>query len=205
MVNSKRALKAFAFAFVFLFVLGFVYPTVMSEITQNVIPFQSEGSPVKINGTVYGSYLIADAFNASYFFHPRPQNNNTYAIDSNGTLNQTLKYIHQFQAENPGVNLSQIPYAMVAYSASGVDPNIPILGAYDQVSRIAYSIQNVSTASNVSLSTSSLESMLDTNIQDMEQRTFPVFGSYYVNTVQLNVWIIQFMQSEGILPAGMVS
>lgn len=205
MVNSRRVLKAFAFAFVFLFVLGFVYPTVMSEITQNVIPFQSEGSPVKINGTVYGSYLIADAFNASYFFHPRPQNNNTYAIDSNGTLNQTLKYIHQFQAENPGINISQIPYAMVAYSASGVDPNIPILGAYDQVSRIALSLQNISAARNVSLSANSLESLLDNRIAQMEQRNFPVFGSYYVNTVSLNVWIIEYMQGKGILPSGLLS
>lgn len=204
-MNSRKIVKAFAFAFVFLFILGFVYPTVMSEITQNVIPFQSEGSPVKINGTIYGSYLIADAFNASYFFHPRPDNNNTYAIDSNGTLNQTMKYIHQFQAENPGVNISQIPYAMVAYSASGADPNIPILGAYDQVSRIAHSLQNVSAAKNVSLSYTALMGLLDDRISQLEQVNFPIFGSYYVNTVSLNVWIIEYMQSEGILPAGLLS
>ena len=204
MVNSRKIAKIFAFAFVFLFILGFVYPTVMSEITQNVIPFQSEGSPVKINGTVYGSYLIADAFNASYFFHPRPDNNNTYAIDYNGTLNQTEKYIHQFQSENPGINISQIPYAMVAYSASGVDPNIPVLGAYDQVARIAHSLQNVSAGRNVSLSLSSLEGLLENRISQLEQVNFPIFGSYYVNTVSLNVWIIQYMQSEGILPSGLL-
>lgn len=204
-MNSKRAIKAVAFAFVFLFVLGFVYPTVMSEITEHAIPFQSQGSPVKINGTVYGSYLIADAFNASYFFHPRPSANNTYAIDTNATLNQTLTYINQFRSENPGINLSQVPYAMVAYSASGVDPNIPILGAYDQVARIANSIQNVSAARNISLSVSSLESMLNSKISQLEQRNFPVFGSYYVNTVALNVYIINFMQNEGILPSGLLS
>jgi K+-transporting ATPase ATPase C chain len=204
-VNSKRAIKAVAFAFVFLFVLGFVYPTVMSEITEHAIPFQSQGSPVKINGTVYGSYLIADAFNASYFFHPRPSANNTYAIDTNATLNQTLTYINQFRSENPGINLSQVPYAMVAYSASGVDPNIPILGAYDQVARIANSVQNVSAARNISLSVSSLESMLNSKISQLEQRNFPVFGSYYVNTVALNVYIINFMQNEGILPSGLLS
>ena len=205
MVKAKMIMKAFVFAFVFLFVLGFVYPTVMSEITMHAIPYQSEGSPVEINGTVYGSYLIADAFNASYFFHPRPDNNNTYAIDTNGTLNQTLKYIHQFQAENPGINISQIPYAMVAYSASGVDPNIPLLGAYDQVARIAHSLQNVSADRNVSLSISSLESLLDGKIAQLEQRNFPLFGSYYVNTVSLNVWIIEYMQSDGILPSGLLS
>ncbi len=204
-MNSKRAIKAVAFAFVFLFVLGFVYPTVMSEITEHAIPFQSQGSPVKINGTVYGSYLIADAFNASYFFHPRPSANNTYAIDTNATLNQTLTYINQFRSENPGINLSQVPYAMVAYSASGVDPNIPILGAYDQVARIANSVQNVSAARNISLSVSSLESMLNSKISQLEQRNFPVFGSYYVNTVALNVYIINFMQNEGILPSGLLS
>lgn len=204
-MNSRRLLKAVVFAFTFLFVLGFVYPTVMSEITEHAIPFQSQGSPVKINGTVYGSYLISDAFNASYFFHPRPQANSTYAIDSNATLNQTMSYLHQFQSQNPDVNISQIPYAMVAYSASGVDPNIPILGAYDQVARIAHSIQNVSAQRNVSLSAGSLESILNSKIANMEQRNFPVFGSFYVNTVSLNLWIIEYMQGQGILPTGTLS
>lgn len=201
MVNGKRLLKAFGLAVVFLFILGFAYPTITAEITQLAIPYQSQGSPVEINGTVYGSYLLADAFNATYFFHPRPSANSTYSIDSNYTLNQTRDYISQFRAENPGINISQIPYAMVAYSASGLDPNIPVLGAMDQVPRIAQSIHQAALNMSINVSISSMESALTAQISADEHQNFPIFGSYYVNTVALNVWILNFMSSEKILPA----
>lgn len=202
MVNSRRVLKGFALAFAILFLLGFVYPTVTAEITQVALPFQSSGSPVEINGTVYGSYLLADAFNASYFFHPRPSASNMYPIDTNATLNQTEQYLQQFQSENPTINITDIPYAMVAYSASGQDPNIPVLGATDQVARIASSIHEVGMNASVNISVSDMEAQLTALIQHNEQRNFPIFGSYYVNTVALNVWIIDYLMSENVLPTG---
>lgn len=198
-MNYKRLIKAFAFAFTFLFILGFVYPTVSAEITQRVIPFQSQGSPVTVNGTVYGSYLLADAFNGSYFFHPRPSASTTYPIDTNYTLNQTEGYISQFEAQNPGINVTQIPYAMVAYSASGQDPNIPVLGAFDQVNRIANSIVSAGANASINVSFSGLVTALYNLINQTEQRNFPIFGSYYVNTVTLNVWIINYMVSQKIM------
>lgn len=205
MVNYKSFLKGFALAFAILFLLGFVYPTVTAEITHIALPYQSSGSPVEINGTVYGSYLLADAFNASYFFHPRPASSNQYPLDTNSTLNQTEQYLHQFKAENPTVNISQIPYAMVAYSASGQDPNIPILGASDQVARIANSLYNLGVNASVKINISNLESQLNSIISQNEQRNFPIFGSFYVNTVTLNVWIINYMVSEKILPSNVLS
>lgn len=204
MVNYRRLLKGFAFAFTVLFVLGFAYPTITAEITMHAIPFQSQGSPVEINGTVYGSYLLADAFNASYFFHPRPSASAMYPIDSNSTLNQTEQYLSQFKAENPTVNISQIPYAMVAYSASGQDPNIPPIGAYDQVSRIAGSLHQVAQNMSVSITVSELTAILNSKVNQYEQRNFPIFGSYYVNTVSLNVWIINYMVSTNILPSSVL-
>ena len=198
-MNYRRLLKSFAFAVVFLFLLGFAYPTITAEITQIAIPFQSQGSPVEINGTIYGSYLLSDAFNASYFFHPRPSGGNISVIGSNQTLNETERYISQFKAENPGVNISQIPYAMVAYSASGQDPNIPILGAYDQVARIAGAINSIALNKSVNVTITGLESVLNQKINDYEQRNFPIFGTYYVNTVSLNVWILNYMVSSNML------
>lgn len=199
-MNYKRVLKAFALAFAILFLLGYVYPTVTAEITQNVMPYQSEGSPVVINGTIYGSYLLANSFNGSYFFHPRPSSNSVYPIGSNYTLNQTQQYLSQFEAENPTVNISEIPYAMIAYSASGQDPNIPVLGAYDQVARIVSSIQQAGSNVSVNISSSELTNTLNNLINQSEQRNFPIFGSYYVDTVYLNVWIINYMESMKIMP-----
>lgn len=204
MVNYKRFLKGFALAFAILFLLGFVYPTVTAEITQVTLPFQSSGSPVEINGTVYGSYLLSDAFNASYFFHPRPSASSTYPINTNATLNQTEHYLKQFQAENPTVNITDIPYAMVAYSASGQDPNVPVLGALDQVARIAGSIHNVGVNASVNISVSGLKAQLNSLIVHNEKRNFPIFGSFYVNTVTLNVWILNYLISGNIMPSGLL-
>ena len=197
--------KAIGFAIVFLFLLGFAYPTITAEVTQLAIPFQSSGSPIEINGTVYGSYLLSDAFNGTYFFHPRPSANNTYPIDSNQTLNQTEKYLSQFRSENPGINISEIPYAMIAYSASGMDPNIPVLGALDQVPRIATAIHQAALNASVNISVMSLESLLHGEIDSYEKQNFPIFGSYYVSTVALNVWILNFMSSNHILPQDLLS
>lgn len=203
-MNYKRILKGFVFAFTILFILGFVYPTVTAEITQAALPYQSAGSPVEINGTIYGSYLLADAFNASYFFQPRPAASNNYPLTTNNTLNQTLQYIHQFKSENPTVNISQIPYAMVAYSASGEDPNIPVLGAVDQVARISASIHNLGQNASVNISLTGIEAQLNSLIQQNEQRNFPIFGSYYVNTVSLNVWIINYLTDMKIMPSNVL-
>lgn len=199
-MNYRRIIKAFAFAFSILFVLGFVYPTVTAEITQVAIPYQSEGSPVTINGTVYGSYLLANSFNGSYFFHPRPSASNNYPIGSNYTLNQTEEYLSQFQSENPTINISKIPYAMVAYSASGQDPNIPVLGAYDQIPRIVSSVVQAGANISINISSTVLAQSLYSLINQSEQRNFPIFGSYYVNTVYLNVWIINYMESMKVMP-----
>ncbi len=204
-MNYKRILKGFAFAFTILFVLGFVYPTVTAEITQVALPYQSSGSPVEINGTIYGSYLLADAFNASYFFQARPAASNEYPLNTNNTLNQTLQYIQQFKSENPTVNISQIPYAMVAYSASGEDPNIPVLGATDQVARIATSIHGLGQNVNMNISMTNIETQLNSLIYQNEQRNFPIFGTYYVNTVSLNVWIINYLTAMKILPPNVLS
>lgn len=205
MVNYKRYLKGFVFAFTILFLLGFVYPTVTAEVTHFALPYKSAGSPVEINGTVYGSYLLADAFNASYFFQARPSTANMYPIDTNATLNQTEQYLQQFQSENPTVNISQVPYAMVAYSASGQDPNIPILGATDQVARIATSIHDLGENHSVNISVTDLETQLNSLIYNNQQRNFPIFGSYYVNTVTLNVWVLNYLISNNILPSNVLN
>ncbi|MCL6089919.1 MAG: potassium-transporting ATPase subunit C [Candidatus Thermoplasmatota archaeon] len=205
----KSLLKPFAFAVVFLFLLGFVFPTLTSIVTEKALPFQSSGSPVTINGKVYGSYMIAEAFNSSVFFHPRPSaigyNMSTsggysYSIDSNQTLNLTQHYIKKFEQENPGINMSQIPEAMVSYSASGLDPNIPVLGAYDQVPRIATAIYNLSLNKSLNLSVSNIYAILNDSINRNERQNFPIFGSYYVNTVELNIDILKLLMAENILP-----
>ncbi len=209
MVKISRFIKPVALALVVLFVLGFAFPTVMSIITEKTIPYQSTGSPVKIGGKIYGSYLLAEAFNSSVFFQPRPSatsynlsetGGGNYSIDNSAMLNLTLKYIKQFENRNPGINASQIPEAMVSYSGSGLDPNIPVQGATDQVDRITSSIHNLLENKSVNLSTDQIEQFLLNKISSGEKQNFPLFGSYYVNTVYLNFAIINYLIGLKALP-----
>jgi len=206
-VNSK--LKPVVMAVLILFLFGFIFPTVTSLVADHAIPFKANGSLIKQNGTIYGSYLLAEAFNASFFFQPRPSDTNynlsesggpSGSLGSNLTLNQTLQYLHQFMSMNPGINVSEIPYAMVAPSASGLDPNIPVQGAEVQEPRIERSISSLFSSRGKSVNESAVYSFLNETIRSYEEQNFPLFGSYYVNTVQLNLAIIGYLQKNGVLP-----
>ncbi|HLH85353.1 MAG TPA: potassium-transporting ATPase subunit C [Thermoplasmataceae archaeon] len=206
-MNSK--LKPVVMAVLILFLFGFIFPTVTSLVADHAIPFKANGSLIKQNGTIYGSYLLAEAFNASFFFQPRPSDTNynlsesggpSGSLGSNLTLNQTLQYLHQFMSMNPGINVSEIPYAMVAPSASGLDPNIPVQGAEVQEPRIERSISSLFSSRGKSVNESAVYSFLNETIRSYEEQNFPLFGSYYVNTVQLNLAIIGYLQKNGVLP-----
>ncbi|MCL4438669.1 MAG: potassium-transporting ATPase subunit C [Candidatus Thermoplasmatota archaeon] len=207
-MKTKSVLKLFAFAALFMFILGFVYPTVSSIVAEGIDPFQANGSLIEENGTVYGSYLLAQAFNESYFFQPRPSatgysysgsGSGSYALDANQTLNQTRSLISRFISENPTVNISRIPYSMVSYSGSGVDPDIPLLGAQDQIPRITGALHFTLLAAGKNVSNTSLESFLNDTVSRYTVQNFPLFGSYYVNTVQLNLAILNLLIGDGAL------
>jgi potassium-transporting ATPase KdpC subunit len=63
-------------------------------------------------------------------------------------------------------------------SASGVDPDITVQDAYSQIPRIA-------SATNISVN--SLQQIVNQN----EEGTFWIFGTPYVNVLQLNLALIQ--------------
>ncbi len=200
--------KSAVFALVFLFLLGFVFPTVTAVITDKALPWQSDGDPVEINGTVYDSAMLARAFNNSFFFQPRPSaieynlsesGSTSYSLGNPALLNQTEALIQQFLRENPGINVSQIPYAMVSYSGSGLDPDIPLQGAIIQVPRIAASIHDLAVKNNVDISNLSISAFLNSTISSYKFQNFPIFGSYEVSVVSLNFAIINFMIGNGVI------
>ncbi|BAB59643.1 K+-transporting ATPase C chain [Thermoplasma volcanium GSS1] len=199
----KSPLKALVISLVFLFVLGFLFPTVTSLITEKALPNQSEGQPIKIDGKVYGSYLLAEAFNSSIFFHPRPSaigynlsesGSYPYSLGNPEVLNLTEKYLDEFLKDNPGINASQIPYAMLSYSASGLDPNIPLQGALIQIPRISIALHSI-TNNSVSL----WENYLNDLVNKYTTQNFPFFGSYYVNIMYLNVNILEYLMNNGYI------
>jgi K+-transporting ATPase ATPase C chain len=137
------ALKACALTFL---LCAVAYPTLVWGVAQLLFPAQAEGSLLygTDGRTVIGSELIAQKFESSRYFHPRPS-----AVDfkadagggSNlGTNNPQLRQMIAARAdalratpENP------VPLDLVTASGSGLDPDISPEAAFFQARAIAAS------------------------------------------------------------------
>jgi len=201
---KKNILKIFALALIIMFITGFVFPVVTSLITEHTLPYYSSGQPVKVNGKVVDSYLLAEAFNESYFFEARPSAVN-YNLSESGsyctslsnktTLNNLKNNLIEFEKKN-NVNESKIPYSMISDSGSGLDYAIPLSGAEIQVDRISLSINKLS---NNTLNLTEIKDYLNNIINKDKKMNFPLFGSYYDNVVELNIQIINYMENKNIV------
>src|ERR1700724_4510380 len=123
--------------------LGIIYPMVVTGIAQVLFPKKANGQLIEANGKVIGSRLIAQAFTAPGYFHPRPSAVSYDPTNSNGSqlgpTNQKLidrvkGDVAAAQAENPGM---PVPIDLVTTSASGLDSDITPEAAAFQLSRVA--------------------------------------------------------------------
>jgi K+-transporting ATPase ATPase C chain len=68
----KQLGPGFRLTLIFTIVLGLLYPAVMTGVSELILPKQSNGSLVTVNGKVVGSSLIGQSFAKPEYFHPRP-------------------------------------------------------------------------------------------------------------------------------------
>jgi len=178
--TSIRMLLVTAVAF------GLIYPLVMTGISQVVFHDRANGSLIKVNGQVVGSKLIGQDFTAAKYFQPRPSaaGNGYNAMDSSpsnlGPTSRTLIQqvradVRQHLAQDPGLRLGKIPVDMVTTSGSGLDPDISVAAALDQVNRVA-------TARK--LPAARLRQLVETLA---EGRTLGFLGEPRVNVLALNL------------------
>jgi K+-transporting ATPase ATPase C chain len=123
--------------------LGIIYPLVVTGIAQVLFPKKANGQLIEANGKVIGSRIIAQAFTAPGYFHPRPSAVGYDPTNSNGSqfgpTNQKLVDrvkgdVGAAQPDNPGAPL---PIDLVTASASGLDSDITPAAAAFQVPRVA--------------------------------------------------------------------
>jgi potassium-transporting ATPase KdpC subunit len=160
-VIVRQHIAGFRFLLVITVLCGFIYPLVMTGISQVIFHRQANGSLVSYNGRVVGSGLLCQEFVDAkgnplpQYFQPRPSFaipspapkgdygcDPTYSSASNyGPTNPVeIMLIQQREKQIAAfdhVPISQIPSDAVTASGSGLDPDISPANAYMQVARIA--------------------------------------------------------------------
>ncbi len=175
-------------------VLVLVYQAVTTGLAQSLMPYQANGSLVRLHGRVVGAAPIGQTFNTAKFFWSRPSaasyNAAASAASNYGPTNPALlkevkTNLAAFLKANPGVKPSQVPMDMVTSSDSGLDPDITVASAMIQVPRVA--------AAN-HLSVSAVRAL----VQSQEVgRWLGMYGLPHVNVLRLNVALVKLASRNG--------
>jgi K+-transporting ATPase ATPase C chain len=173
--------------------LGIAYPLATTGVAQAIFPSQANGSLLCMNGKPIGSQIIGQYWTQPQYFHGRPSATNNlsgtpapYQADNsagsnlgptNSQLIQTVQQrVDQLKKENPDVPPgTPIPTDLVEASASGLDPDISVAGAYYQIPRIARAR---------GMSQEDVRKLVDNNVQG---RFLGLFGEPRVNVMALNL------------------
>jgi len=132
-------------ALVLILLCGGLYPLLTTVVGGLLFPHQAAGSLVVRNGTVVGSELVGQPFEAARYFHGRPSAANYDPFNvagsnqaaSNPDLRQRAEATAAAIANANGVEVGQIPVDLIAASGSGIDPHISPESARLQISRVA--------------------------------------------------------------------
>ena len=186
-----RDLKSSVIAVVVLTVVfGLAIPALFTGFAQVAFSSQADGSLIKVNGTVVGSRLAAQAFSSPKYFHERPSatappyNAGATTFANLGPTNPDLAKNVRLAARsilrlerpfNPGMTIHDIPVDAVTTSGSGIDPDISPAYAALQSRRVA-AIRH--------LPLSKVQSLIDDNT---DKRSLGFFGEPGVNVLELNI------------------
>jgi K+-transporting ATPase ATPase C chain len=195
---------------------GAIYPGLITEFAQYVVPGSANGSLITgPNGTVIGSELLGQNITcnpAAYpnvsecpfrgLFWSRPSltdyqsilgagNETPYNPTNPALRNQTLALYNQtiYYMQLYGVNNITVPIDQVSESESGLDPDLLPQAALVQVYRVAY-FANQSGLTNITIG--ALTNLVDANIDNFADG---YIGVPYVNVVQLDIALLHL---EGV-------
>jgi K+-transporting ATPase ATPase C chain len=134
-------------------VTGIAYPVVITLIAQGAFKEQANGSLVTHDGKIVGSALLAQQFQGTNYFWPRPSAC-TYGCSPSGLVassgsnlgptsgplqTNVVNNIATFISGNNLPTNTVVPADMVYASASGLDPHISPEAARLQIGRVAAS------------------------------------------------------------------
>ncbi|HEV8192595.1 MAG TPA: potassium-transporting ATPase subunit KdpC [Ktedonobacterales bacterium] len=189
----RQLRPAIVLTLVLTIITGIIYPVATTGIAQGLFPSQANGSLLYSNGKLIASELIGQYWTQPQYFHGRPSATNNlqgtpspYEADNSAGSNlgptnanlvkTTQQRIDDLKQENPDVPAgTPIPVDLVTTSASGLDPDISVAGAYYQIPRVA-------KARNISQD--AVRQIVD---QHITGRFLGIFGEPRVNVLDLNL------------------
>ena len=207
---GKMLGKAFAFSIVMMVICSFVYPLVLTGVSQLTMKEKANGNLIDKNGNpttdkdkAVGSALVGQDFTEDYYFHGRVSsvNYNTYTEEqkesgeytgvasgsfnysnSNPELKKRIEAdMEEFLKEHPDVKKEEIPSDLLTASASGLDPHISPEAAEVQVQTVA---------KNSGLSEEEVQQIVEYNT---EHKVLGIFGEERVNVLKCNLAVANAM------------
>lgn len=119
-------------------VTGLVYPIIVTWIGQAVFAKRAGGGLIERDGHVVGAALIAQKFESTKYFWPRPSAVDYNPIPSGGSnLGPTSQDLVKVVGDRRAKIGTNAPGDLLFASASGLDPHISPEAAEFQVDRIA--------------------------------------------------------------------
>jgi potassium-transporting ATPase KdpC subunit len=179
---KKNLLQTIRLTLVFLLLLSVIYPLFVKGISL-FTPQKGEANSIQFNGNKQ-YLLLAQSFHSPNYFQPRPSATNYNAAGSAGsnkgpTNDEYLQLIQAridtFIAQNPTVQLNEIPADLITASGSGLDPHISPASAHIQAARIAKS-RNIS-----------IEKIHQLIEKNTSSPLVGLFGPTTVNVIELNI------------------
>jgi K+-transporting ATPase ATPase C chain len=160
---------------------GLAYPLAVTGVAQVALPAQANASLVEQDGRVVGSALVAQAFTAPHYLHPRPSGVDFNAAasgasnlgPSNAALLETIvQRANTYRTDNV---TNRVPIDAVTASGSGLDPHISVENALLQANRVAEA-RGVPVAE--------VRTLVNSETQD---RWLGLFGERHVNVLLVNL------------------
>ena len=167
-------------------ITGIAYPLVVTGIGQGLFKSQANGSLIEQNGTVVGSALIGQQFDAPEYFwgrlsatSPQPYNAANSGGSNLGPTNSALQdevkgRLAALKAADP-TSTGPVPVDLVTSSGSGLDPEITPAAAQYQLNRVAKAR---------GLPVDKVQELITTYTSG---RQFGILGEARVNVLELNL------------------
>ncbi|HLO67308.1 MAG TPA: potassium-transporting ATPase subunit KdpC [Holophaga sp.] len=124
---------------------GVLYPLAATALASALFPWRAGGSPLRREGRVAGSALIAQATEDPRWFQGRPSPTPGFPTNAAAAAGSTLsgaplaaavaERVRALQAANPGAG--PVPQDLATASGSGLDPHISLDAARWQAPRVA--------------------------------------------------------------------